>query len=294
MPESVRNRPTVSHEYLFLLSASRRYFFDQDAIAEPLADASAHAYARPNREDRKWKIDEDRRFGKRSANRLWSDEEARKRAILRGRNARSVWRIPPEPYHGAHYAVMPSMLAEKMVLSTTPEDVCSVCAQPWVRRKGRSCPSCAAPIPWNGKRCETCGEANLNWRGEREVVPDLRSGDGNGREVPRRDPKPTTTLDLGYGPTCDCAGERIGGTVLDPFSGSGTTGVAAIRRGRRFLGIDAGGENEELARKRLSETTPPLVQGVREDETQPEVEEAMEVDGPALPFAEEVPNAGTG
>ena len=87
MPESVRDRPTRSHEYLFLLSKSERYYYDYRAISEPLAASSAK----------------------------------RTSAQLLRRNARSVWFIPTQPYRGAHFATFPEKLVEPCVLAGCPE-----------------------------------------------------------------------------------------------------------------------------------------------------------------------------
>ena len=51
---------------------------------------------------------------------------------------------------------------------------------------------------------------------------------------------------------CVLAGSRHGDTILDPFSGSGTTGLVALEQGRRYIGIDLVPENTEMAKKRLS------------------------------------------
>lgn len=85
MPESVTDRPTKAHEYVFLLSKSASYFYDAKAIAEP---ATAADHGRSN-------------LGGGAA----------------VRNARSVWPIASEPYDGAHFAVMPSALAARCILA---------------------------------------------------------------------------------------------------------------------------------------------------------------------------------
>jgi len=100
MPESVTDRPTKAHEYVFLLSKSDRYFYDAKAIAEP-----AVAVGRIPCGNRK--IDASRR------------DSARDMSIpvAAERNARTVWSIQSEPYSGAHFATMPSMLAQRCVLA---------------------------------------------------------------------------------------------------------------------------------------------------------------------------------
>lgn len=114
MPESVRDRPTKAHEYIFLLSKSERYYYDYEAVKEDVS--------------------------KRSNDRKPAEK----------RNRRSVWSVNTKPFKGAHFAVFPPELIKPCILAGTPE----------------------------------------------------------------------------------------GGMVLDPFIGSGTTGVAAIDLGRQFTGID--------------------------------------------------------
>ena len=111
MPESVRDRPTRSHEYLFLLTKSERYYYDTDAIAEPLV--------RPDEATRKTPG----RFG--GANK---HVEAGKQSRLHSgneylgtsngtRNRRTVWTITPQPFKGAHFAVFPEKLVEPCILA---------------------------------------------------------------------------------------------------------------------------------------------------------------------------------
>jgi DNA modification methylase len=99
MPESVTDRPTKSHEYIFLLTKSARYYYDADVIKEPL-DSPLHAPGNKNRiPGRKRK---DVGYGREKE--VWGDES--------GRNKRSVWTIPTAPYPGAHYATFPPKLPE--------------------------------------------------------------------------------------------------------------------------------------------------------------------------------------
>lgn len=112
MPESVTDRCTKAHEYLFMLTKSSRYFFDNEAIKEPSADLG------------KTEI----RFG----GSKYGDSDDPKHATKSGnsytdtgkKNKRSVWTIAPKPFRGAHFAVMPEALVEPCVLSSSrPEDV---------------------------------------------------------------------------------------------------------------------------------------------------------------------------
>ncbi len=94
MPESVRDRPTRAHEYLFLLSKSERYYYDARAIEER---STGRAPGGSNKKS------------------LTGDKHARET-----RNRRSVWAIPTAPYDGAHFAVMPRRLASDCILAGSP------------------------------------------------------------------------------------------------------------------------------------------------------------------------------
>jgi len=104
MPESVRDRPTKAHEYVFLMSKSARYFYDQDAIRED----SQHEY-KAGALTVGYSAGSGRRDG------------ARHRAGIgfgvgkQGRNARSVWTIATQHFPGAHFAVMPPALADRCI-----------------------------------------------------------------------------------------------------------------------------------------------------------------------------------
>ena len=126
MPESVRNRPTYSHEYVFLLSKSPRYFYDQDAIREECVSGNGTSQG----------LVRGKRFGGR-ANAGGTVSGFGHRLMVNpsnGRNARNVWQIAATPFRGAHCAPMPLGLAERCILAGTAEGgCCSGCGEPWVR-----------------------------------------------------------------------------------------------------------------------------------------------------------------
>lgn len=105
MPESVTDRCTKAHEYLFLLSKSERYFYDKDAIAE---DAVWEGQGRSSRESRPSAMPG-----------APSHVGLRKEEITGKRNARSVWTIATQPYTGVHFATMPPALSERCILAST-------------------------------------------------------------------------------------------------------------------------------------------------------------------------------
>lgn len=134
MPESVTDRPTKSHEYLFLLAKSPRYYYDAASIQETYDGNRA-----PSRRARTGSVNKENSIAT-----AYEPDESE------GRNKWSVWTVPTTPFPGAHFAVYPPELIRPCIIA------CS----------------------------------------------------------------------------------RIGDTVLDPFSGSGTTGMVATQEGRRYIGID--------------------------------------------------------
>lgn len=106
MPESVTDRPTSAHEKVWLLTKGERYFYDAAALAEPVVKG----YAGSSFTD-----------GKTGGHQL-NRASAKERVESEFRNARNVWTIGSEPYRGAHYAVMPSALAERCIKAGCPLD----------------------------------------------------------------------------------------------------------------------------------------------------------------------------
>jgi DNA modification methylase len=115
MPESVKDRPTKAHEYIFLLSKSPTYYYDADAIKEPTkrpGDIQTFG-ARKGREYKPTKNDPNYRNGKEQ----WG------RTICTGdkKNKRTVWNVSTKPYKGAHFAVYPPELITPCILAGCPE-----------------------------------------------------------------------------------------------------------------------------------------------------------------------------
>jgi len=150
MPESVTDRPTKAHEYVFLLTKAARYFYDADAVREDARYGRSETI-----------------LGATNNGRGWDHDAKESKRVIPGeggnRNLRSVWNIPTEPFPEAHFATFPKALVEP----------------------------------------------------------------------------------------CIKAGSKPGDTVLDPFTGSGTTGVVALRLGRSFIGIELSPAYAEMARKSL-------------------------------------------
>lgn len=102
MPESVTDRPTKAHEYVFLLSKSASYFYDAEAVAEPSLNAG-----------RVVSYDGDQKNIEAAKDSMMRTRIAATRTVTDTRNLRSVWSIATQPYSGAHFAKMPPRLAER-------------------------------------------------------------------------------------------------------------------------------------------------------------------------------------
>lgn len=169
MPESCLDRPSRSHEYVFLFTKSLDYWYDQDSI----------------REEHKWAA-KDRRFVYGPTNKTGKTTEGKYACSQNGsynkigKNIRTVWSLNTIPYKDAHFAVFPEKLVEPCIKAGCPEN----------------------------------------------------------------------------------------GLVLDPFCGSGTVGVVALRYNRNFIGIELNPEYCEIARKRGKSTKPTIFQSIHtyEDE----------------------------
>lgn len=179
MPESVRDRCTKSHEYIFLLSKSERYYFDAEAISEPIAGASTKRYMQ-NIEKQSGSCKQPDRGGRpmkaalpRFGGEKYGDDQTEESRTKSGknyvpmprRNKRDVWTVGTSGFRGAHFAVFPEKLIEPCILAGCP----------------------------------------------------------------------------------------VGGTVLDPFMGSGTTGVVCVKKERKFVGLEINAEYMEIAKKRIGD-----------------------------------------
>jgi len=168
MPESVRDRCTKAHEYVFLLTKSERYYYDCDALREPHTQAIKDGVTKEMMET-EWEAKRD------SKGKVQSDKSGKTNqggtvnrnknyyGNINGRNRRSVWTVTTKPYSGAHFAVMPADLVEPCIKAGCPE----------------------------------------------------------------------------------------GGTVLDPFAGSGTTLAVAAELGRNAVGCELNPDYIELAERRI-------------------------------------------
>jgi DNA modification methylase len=207
MPESVTDRPTKAHEYLFLLSREPRYFYDAEAIREPIQSGDPLSAASSTTH-----IGQKRSVGDPA-----------------GRNRRTVWTIATQPFPEAHFATFPEKLVEPCVLAGCPAQTCPECGAPWERVvESRQVILQASNNP--DKQGQVTGWDRTKW--------------------PRTRKESDT---LGFRPTCACNREDTApGTLLDPFCGSGTALLVALRLGRRTVGIELKPEYMDMTRKRIA------------------------------------------
>ena len=133
MPESVRDRCTKAHEYIFLLSKAERYFFDNDSIREPWEGEAAKAVAMGTKEVGQRGINASARRGLTDGQTTQFRKQGHSgyfgadgKCLLNplGANKRSVWKVATRPYKGAHFATFPPALIEPCILAgSRPGDI---------------------------------------------------------------------------------------------------------------------------------------------------------------------------
>ena len=225
MPESVTDRPTKSHSTVFLLSKRPRYFYDADAIRQPLTQGSmerGYSYRDPA----------GFRGAKDQSRPDLKKPEFGHGYVPSGANARSVWTIPTEPTPFAHFATWPQALVRRMILAGTSErGRCPECGKPWVR---------------DVEIGDLVGKDRGGNRKGQDVGPFVKNNPGTPGLAYER-----TTL--GWSPSCACARESIPAVILDPFAGSGTTLLVARNHGRHAIGIELNESYCRLAADRLAQ-----------------------------------------
>jgi len=235
MPESVTDRCTKAHEYVFLLTKSERYYYDAEAVSEATMESSLARSAAGFVTTERDKQTEGVQIGAAKRQRYGLREAFVAKPT---RNRRSVWTITTKPYSGAHFAVMPADLVEPCIKAGCPEQCCSMCGAGYERitakQKRFESGSGRSGNAIEGKQDLAASETNS--------TPDIRMG-------------PVVSVQtLGWAPACDCdASGTTPGTVLDPFAGSGTTLAVAAELGRNGIGCELNPEYIQLAEQRIKD-----------------------------------------
>jgi DNA modification methylase len=219
MPESVKDRCTKAHEYIFLLAKSAQYYYDNEAIKEKAVSGTDVGILR----SKKQAMCNHPSILKRQKENIDS-----RTAGDGNRNKRSVWTVTTKPFKEAHFAVFPPDLIRPCILAGTSPHACEICGAPWervverepmeIKRSGRGVAL--------GKYGKTAASGTMT--------------------------KPATSVTTGWQPTCTCQNEGKGRCiVLDPFMGSGTTGMVAAMYQRNFIGFELNSEYCKMAEKRI-------------------------------------------
>ena len=256
MPESVRDRCTKAHEYLFLLTKSEKYYFDADAIAE--------ASVQPDRKRN------DRVGGASHVERQQHSEGGR---VTGGttKNRRSVWTIAPKPYKEAHFATFPSDLVEPCIAAGTSEHgCCPNCATPWARvidrkamvidrsgrthEKGRTRTSGTMVEPASSTtlgfypQCDCIGAPELPKYPDKPEENDAESQEAFERDTEKVAAERQRLVEIASTYPVQP------GVVMDIFGGAGTTGLVAQQLNRHCILIELNPEYVKLIEKRLAPT----------------------------------------
>lgn len=232
------------------------YYFDQEAVREPLTDGTAERWLRGvspthknvngapgqtphsmNRPRKNRKYDSQPKTYAATGSKInnhsgYFSLTGEPLFNLAGRNIRSVWTFSSESFKGKHYATFPSKLPERCIKAGCPERVCPTCGAPHVRLIEKE---------------HVNGGKYPNGAGGRAYQFGDPSTEQTGRESAF-----VATKTVGWQPTCKC-GEttHVGGIVLDIFMGSGTTALVARQLGRRYVGIEISPKYAAMARDRL-------------------------------------------
>mgnify|MGYP001354400941 CR=1 FL=1 len=269
MPSSVTDRPTTSHEYVFLLAKSERYFYDAEAIRER---SSPNTNLRASKSEIA-RISEARAAGANTSvgkvpspkaveyDGLTKQNRGFETAVclpVESRNARTVWKIATQPFRDAHFATFPEALPRRCILAGTSErGVCPSCGAPWLRvinsERVRTRPGTDSKAyePSKDKKQDALGKRTYTGFNERWK---------QSQEIGNRDPGRHVSIKrtIGWEPTCKCdAGDPIPATVLEPFAGSGTTLAVARQLGRAAIGCELNPEYAAIAEKRINQAIRP-------------------------------------
>ncbi len=228
MPESVTDRPTESHEYILMLTKSARYYWDADAVREP--------YTEPMNRwgGQELKANGESKWDKGTGQETYRDRDMRPNPT--GRNLRSVWEFPTQPYPEAHFAVFPEKLPEICIKAATPEvGCCSKCGAPWERI------------------IEKTSYGKEGWApSKKDATKDLQGSQSFNRMEGLGACGMVDVQTLGWRPTCKCKTIKppVPSLVLDPFAGAGTTLWVAKKLNRTAGGYELSQEYCELAVER--------------------------------------------
>ena len=234
MPESVSDRPTNGYEMIYLLTKQQRYYYDIEAIRQPLT-GGAHA-GRKDGQFRPGKAHDENDNRPGTWNHTYTPSSAR---------ARNVWTFATQGRGDAHFATFPDELPRRCILSGTSEKgACSECGKQWERMTSAS----------YRKHRPSAGDDPRSRSEDKQAAGSLSGHHGWRGNNLLRD---VTTE--GWQASCSCGAPIVPATVLDPFVGSGTSLAVAQSLGRHGVGIDLNAEYLEIAKQRIESVSLPML-----------------------------------
>jgi hypothetical protein len=252
MPESVNDRCARSHEYVFLLTKSQKYYYDAEAVKEPHSEANERDYkARMRRGKLGWdgKICKNL---KEDGGQKHYVKVGRSRTEFHsptGRTRRSVWTINCQPTKDAHFATFPEKLVIPCIHAGTSEKgCCPKCGSPWKRilKKEKIVLTDTNNF---GKHDSKWIDEDTQSSGHR-IQKNMNALRALGRDHDNPFPVKET---IGWQPTCKCGDETvIPCTVLDPFMGSGTVALVARNHNRSSIGCELNPDYVHIYKRKLN------------------------------------------
>lgn len=269
MPESVSDRCTKAHEYIFLLTKSKKYFYDAEAIKKPAKELlNKYAWNRAIdgsiNDSRKGTGDEIRKAKQKEYKNLpdgqanirkarnyqrghikphqgfnneW-DQMTKEEQTSVGANKRSVWEIATRPFTDAHFATFPEEIPNQCIKAGCPEYVCAECGTPYTPLHSKT----LIPTAKAGKKF-IVDERNHNADKNDQGANREKDGHKQGHIY-------ESTL-IGYEKKCKCAWHPpVGGVVLDMFAGTNKTGITAKKLNRNYVAFEINPEYEPIYKKR--------------------------------------------
>ena len=249
MPESMKSRFSRKYEPIFLLSKSKKVYFNLDAVREPHKTESVKRYLsqskKPKVKKEIWKSNDPKQwFHKLTKHEIavkrkgsYTDSLHKKAYFLKGKNPGDAWLIPTQPFPEAHFSTFPEALVERCIRCGCPDKVCKKCGMPYLEQyygfEGafniRVRDMKTKPEKW-GKLYKASKE-EIESYDEKHYKPEV---------------KKKVVL------SCNCNAGYIPGLVLDPFVGSGTTLKVAIEMKRNAIGIEMKPEYIKIIKKRIN------------------------------------------
>lgn len=229
MPESVTDRFSKKHEYIFFMAKQPKYYFDLDGIREKIISQSKTKILQPYNS----KYNEQKKGNAKSLSQIRQQKRMMglPEGHINGKNPGDVsdfWDINTKGISEKHYASYNFKLIEKPIIAGCPEFVCKKCGKP---------------------REKIIEKESYDYsKSKRQItnVPNRSESRHNTAEKPTLKRKIIGLTD------CGCNVGFEGGIILDPFCGVGTTLIRTLQLNRRIIGIDGSKEYCEIARKKIS------------------------------------------